>query len=127
MIAAFAYWDLSVNHGWPVPIALAAVVLVLAPLLGMGIERVLIRRLDRASLDISLTVTVGLLVFLIGLATAVWNPTTSRILPQFFAGRSVDIAAVTVTWHQLTVVVTAVVVAVALRLFLFSTRPGVAT
>ena len=127
MIAAFAYWDLSVHHGWPAPIALVVVVLVLAPLLGMLIERVLMRRLDRASLDISLTVTVGLLVFLLGLATAVWNPTTSRVLPQFFAGRSVDIAAVTVTWHQLAVVLTAIVVAVALRLFLFSTRAGVAT
>ena len=127
MMAAFAYWDLSVNRDWPVPLALFTVVFVLAPLFGALLERVLMRRLDRASLDISLTVTVGLLVFLIGLATAVWNPTTARTLPRFFSGDSVRLASVNVTYHQIIVVLTAIAVAVALRVFLFSTRAGVAT
>ena len=41
MIAAFAYWDLSVNHGWPAPLALFVVVFVLAPLFGALIDGVL--------------------------------------------------------------------------------------
>ena len=127
MMAAFAYWDLSVHRDWPVPLALATVILVLAPLFGALLERVLMRRLDRASLDISLTVTVGLLVFLIGLATAIWNPTTARTLPRFFPGDTVRLASINITYHQIIVVLTAIAVAIGLRLFMFSTRPGIAT
>ena len=36
MLGAFAYWQLHVDWGWPVPIALAVVLLVLAPALGAG-------------------------------------------------------------------------------------------
>ncbi len=127
MISAFAFWDLSQNRGWPVPIALVLVVFVLAPLIGMFVERVLIRGLQGAALDASLTVTVGLLLLLIGLAAAIWDPATARTLPQFFSGNSVSIGGVVVTWHQLTVVLVAVAVAAGLRLFMFNTRPGIAT
>ena len=41
---AFAYWQLTVEWGWPAPLALVAVLFVLAPLLGALIERVLMRR-----------------------------------------------------------------------------------
>ncbi|HLG91718.1 MAG TPA: ABC transporter permease, partial [Acidimicrobiales bacterium] len=43
MVSAFVYWDLAVNHHWPEPLALALVVLVVAPLLGAVIERSLMR------------------------------------------------------------------------------------
>jgi branched-chain amino acid transport system permease protein len=126
MVAAFAYWELSVNQGWPTPVALVVVLFVLAPLMGALIERVLMRPLHGASVDTSLTVTIGLLLLLIGVATIIWDPTQSRVLPQFFAGNSVTIFSVVVTWHQLTVVIVAAAAAVGLRLFLFRTRPGTA-
>jgi branched-chain amino acid transport system permease protein len=126
MVAAFTYWELSVNQGWPEPVALVVVLFVLAPLLGALVERVLMRPLHGAAVETSLTVTIGLLLLLIGLATIIWDPTTSRVLPQFFVGNSVSIFGVVVTWHQLTVVIVAVAAAVGLRLFLFRTRPGTA-
>ena len=85
MVAAFTYWELSVDQGWPTPLALVVVLFVLAPLMGALIERVLTRSLG--GVDTSLTVTIGLLLLLLGLATIIWDPTTSRVLPQFFAGR----------------------------------------
>ena len=43
MLAAFAYWQLTIGWGWPVPVALAVVLLVAAPAFGLGVERVLMR------------------------------------------------------------------------------------
>src|SRR5215212_5216530 len=64
MILAFAYWDLSVNHGWPVPLALIVTLGVLAPLMGALIERVLMRRLHGSSTGTALVVSLGLLLTL---------------------------------------------------------------
>ncbi|HLG92236.1 MAG TPA: ABC transporter permease, partial [Acidimicrobiales bacterium] len=75
---------------------------------------------------ISLVVTLGLLLFLVGLGTVVWDPTQVRQIPEFFAGHQVRLFGVTITWHQLTVVATAILVALSLRLFLYRTRAGCA-
>ena len=109
------------------PLAAAVVLFVFAPLMGAVIERVLMRRLRGAPIVVTLTVTLGLLLFLIGLATIIWNPTVARTVKPFFAGHQVSLHVIVVTWHQLTVVFVALVVAVGLRVFLFGTRPGIAT
>src|SRR2546422_3735614 len=62
MFGAFSYWQLAVGWHWPAWIALPAVLLVEAPLLGAGIEAVLIRPLRRSAVDLSLVVTLGLLL-----------------------------------------------------------------
>ena len=126
MIAAFAYWQIARDWGWPEPVALILVVLVLAPLLGAIIERLLMRPLRGASLDATLTTTLGLLLFLIGLATVVWDPKKPRFVFQFFRGHDYDIAGVNVSAHRLVVMGAAVAVAIALRLFLYQTRTGTA-
>jgi len=41
MLAAFTYWELTVKDGWPDPLALLFVLFVLAPLLGVLIDRLL--------------------------------------------------------------------------------------
>src|SRR5437763_16153336 len=105
MVAAFMYWELSVNQGWPTPVALVVVLGVFAPLLGALIERVLMRPLHGSSVETTLTVTIGLLLRLIVLATIILDATTSRVLPQFFAGNSVPILGVVVTWLYITFVV----------------------
>ena len=73
MLAAFTYWQFSVAWHWPVPVALLFVLLVLAPLLGAFIERVLIRPLHGAPVDLSLVVTLGLLLASIGVANQLWR------------------------------------------------------
>src|SRR5437763_6781459 len=125
MLMAFVYWQLRVSWHWPAPIALAMTLLVLAPLFGAGVERFLIRKVQGKSVVTSLVVTIGLMVGLIGLVQTVWKP-ESRVLPGFFGGSGSSLGSVFVTWHQAITVLVAVRPAVALRLSLFRTRPGVA-
>ncbi|MBA3303251.1 MAG: ABC transporter permease [Acidimicrobiia bacterium] len=127
MVAAFTYWELRINRGWPAPVALVVCILVLAPLLGAVIERVLMRGLSNVSQATSLVVTIGLMLGLIGLANTIWEA-RDRQLPEFFGenNRAFELFDVVIDWHQVITVVVAVLVAVFLRLLLFRTRIGVA-
>jgi branched-chain amino acid transport system permease protein len=133
MVSAFAYWQLSsadaigpLSFHLSQPVAALVVIFVMAPLFGAAVERVLMRPLRGASLDITLTVTLGLLLLLLGLAVVLWDPTKPRIIYPFFRGASVTIFGVVVTEHQLVVVAAAAAVAIVLRLFLYRTRTGTA-
>jgi branched-chain amino acid transport system permease protein len=102
------------------------VILVLAPLFGALIERVLMRGLQGVSQATSLVVTVGLMLGLIGLANTIWKP-ADRQLAEFFGGkRAFELSGVVVNWHQITTIAVAALVAVSLRLLLYRTRLGVA-
>lgn len=125
MLMAFTYWDLAVAHHWPEPIALPVTVLVIAPLVGLVVERALMRRLAGADVGTTLVVTLGLLVLLMGVANIAW-PTKTRFLPALWAGHSVKILGERVTDHLLTTFVLAAAVAVGLRFLLYRTRLGVA-
>jgi branched-chain amino acid transport system permease protein len=125
MVGAFAYWSLTVQHGVPKPVALAVVVLVLAPLFGAGVERVLVRRLSSAPLEVTLTVTIGLLLVLIGTTNLLWPPTDVHRLQPFLQGKQVSVLGVVLTAHQLVIVGTAVAVSLGLWAFLHLSRAGV--
>jgi branched-chain amino acid transport system permease protein len=127
MIGAFLYWQLNVASGLPSLLSFVLVAFVLGPLGGALVERVLMRRVSSASLEAKLTVTVGLLLFLIAVAQWRWNPSVNRAVPQFFNGRSVTIGGVGLSYDQLIVVAVAIAVAAALRLFFYRTRAGIAT
>jgi branched-chain amino acid transport system permease protein len=75
MMAAYLFWQLT--DGWGVPVALAAVLVlvVAAPLFGMLLERVVFRPLQRraATPAESLVATIGLLVLLLGVAYVLWG------------------------------------------------------
>lgn len=129
MMSAFVYWQLSSPDAWglPVPVALVLTLLVFAPGLGWGIDVVLMRRLHDAAPITRIVVPIGLLVALIGLATIIWPPDTVQAsLPYFFDGQTVEVAGVIITYHQIIVLITAVVVALALRILLYRTRIGTA-
>jgi branched-chain amino acid transport system permease protein len=126
MISAFLYWQLTVEWGWPAPVALIFVLLIFAPAVGALIDVVLMRNLHDASEEVRIIVTVGLMLFLIGVAQVVWKDGVPRVLPEFFPGHDVSVFSVIVSYHQLIVVFVAAAVAIGLRLFLFRTRTGVA-
>ncbi len=126
MVMAFAFWDLSENRGWPVPLALVAVLGVIAPLTGALVERFVIRRLRGAPVEVTLVVTLALLLALLYGSYVLWDPTLARPLPRFFGNNAVRILGVNVSYHQLIVVATAVLVAVGLRFVLYRTRTGLA-
>jgi branched-chain amino acid transport system permease protein len=126
MVMAFVYWELRYQHHWPAPIALVLVLLVLAPLFGATVERVLFRRLAGAAVETTLVASLGLLLVLLGAATVIWDPTKSRPFPEMFAGHQFKIAGVRVSWQQAIVVFTAIAAAALLRFLFRRTTIGVA-
>ena len=126
MVAAFTYWQLTVDWGVPSWLGLPLVLLVLAPLLGALVERVLVRPLYGAPVGVTLVVTLGLLLSLIGLANIAWPPTVTRVLPKFFDGRTVTLSSLVISGNQLLVILAAAAVAVSLRLLFTRTVTGIA-
>lgn len=126
MVFAFVYWDLSQKQGMPAWLSLAVVLLLLAPAFGFFLQRVVVRNLGNAPVGVSLVVTVGILVGLIGVATQVWPP-APRTLPPFFASSMIHIGDnIVITWHQVVTVLLSGVVAFGLFVLLARTRVGTA-
>src|SRR5215468_1675612 len=100
MLAAFAYWQLRVKWGWPTWLAVAMVLLVLAPAFGLLLERVIMRGLEGTSEATKLVVSISLLVAMIGLAQWVWPPGVSRIVKAFFGPDKITAGPVDITYHQ---------------------------
>ncbi len=96
MLMAFVYWQVRYDWGWPAPISLVFVLLVIAPLFGVLVERTLARDLGQASLVSSLVVTIGLLLMLMGLAINLWPPEGRRV-DGFFAPGGFDLGPIFVT------------------------------
>ena len=125
MFMAFVYWELAVARGFPALLSLIVVVGVIAPLFGLLIERFMMRRLTEAPVAVSLVVTVGLLVALIGAAQALWPPAGRRVDP-FFNSSGLEVADYFITAQQLITAAVAVAVALALFVLLNRTRTGTA-
>jgi branched-chain amino acid transport system permease protein len=107
-------------------LALLVVLLLVAPAFGVFVQRVLVRDLGNAPVGVSLVVTVGILVGLIGVATQVWPP-EPRSLPPFFADHLITIGDnIVITWHQIITVVLSGLVAFGLFVLLARTRVGTA-
>jgi branched-chain amino acid transport system permease protein len=126
MLAAFTYWQLRFDWGWPAPIALVFVLGVLAPAFGLLLERVIMRGLVGTSEATKLVVSISLLVGMIALANVIWEAGVSRPMPSFFQGETIDLGVTTITYHQAITIAVAILVAIGLRFLLFRTRIGVA-
>jgi branched-chain amino acid transport system permease protein len=125
MFMAFFYWQLVDQWHVPPLLALLTVVLLVAPAFGAAVELILIRRVSSNSLATTLVVTIGFMVFLIGLVNTVWKP-AARIFPPFFGHAGFHMGSVFVTWHEAITVFVALGIAVGLRLLLYRTRVGIA-
>jgi len=131
MMAAFTYWQVHApvdagGWGWPTLPALLFVVLVVAPLFGALVERVVMRGLEGTSEVVKVVVSVSLMLGLLGAANWIWPADRGRSIERFFAGRQFELAGAGIPYHRVVLLVTAAVVAVALWLFLTRTRAGVA-
>jgi len=129
MVAAFGYWELRVQRDWPAPLAFVAVVFVLAPLMGVVIERLIMRNLGGAATITNIVVTIGLLVTLLGIGSVVWAPSKFAVtpsLPRFFQADVVSVAGAPIPAHYLMVVGLSVTAAFGLWVLLARTRLGIA-
>ena len=61
-VSGAVYFDTRVRHNWPIPLAFIAAVFVVAPLLGIFLDRVLFRYLRTAPAVAKLVTVLGLLV-----------------------------------------------------------------
>ena len=124
MIAAYGYWEL-VTHHVPAALAMVLIILVGAPLLGVIIEWLLMRRLLGDTGERPIMVTLGLLSILIGMALVVFGENRGDTLNPLVGG-TFRILGVGVTSQDLVIAGAAAAIAVALRVLFHSFRLGVA-
>jgi len=124
MFATFIAWTLIVNHGfsyWPA----FALTLLVAFVGGIGVQRVVIRPLERAP-DLTIVMaTIALLVILNGLAGWIWSPEV-KTFPSPFPNRTIDVGGVTVSLQDLGVIGVTLAAVVLVALFFRYTRLGLA-
>ncbi|WP_436796034.1 ABC transporter permease [Actinospongicola halichondriae] len=127
MVAAYLYFQLKVQQGWPTPIAMVVVIVVLGPLVGLVLERIM-RSFAGASAGTTLTVTIALTVMLIGLIQTIFpDDQAARVVPSFFGNdKTIEVFGARLPWDRLFVMAIALAVAVALRYLLYVSRTGVA-
>ena len=124
MFMTYVYWQLRVHFDLPTVVAFGLTILVLAPLLGVMIERVLMRRLTTAPLVSQLVVTIGLMLALMGVAASIWSAGKSRSIPRFFGTTGFHLGETYVPWYRVVVILTGVVIGIGLRFLLHHSRLG---
>ncbi|HEY6429646.1 MAG TPA: ABC transporter permease [Acidimicrobiales bacterium] len=125
MLAAYAYWQMHIGWGWPTLVSFAVCLFVLAPVLGIVLEVGVMRRLEGTSEAAKLVVTLALALSMVGIAQWIWDPQTYRALPPLFAGDTLVIGAIRISYNDVVVLAVALAVAIGLRLLLYRTRIGV--
>jgi sulfate-transporting ATPase len=125
MFLAFVYWEFRVDIGLPTVVGILLTVLVAAPLMGVLIERLIMRFLTDSPIVAQLVVTIGLMLGLMGLAASVWNPNTSHTIPSFFGTSGVSIGGTFLPYYRVVTIATGIVIGLLLRFLLYHTRLGI--
>jgi branched-chain amino acid transport system permease protein len=126
MIVAYSLWQLASEWHVPLVIAAAVALLVVGPGIGLLLERVVFRPLERrgAGQTEKLVATLGIFLGLLGLAYAVWTGTV-RQAPALVSSKSIGLGAgLYIGADQLTVVILVGVISAALWLLFRFTRIG---
>ncbi|MEQ1785595.1 MAG: ABC transporter permease [Acidimicrobiales bacterium] len=126
MVAAFLFYQLRTEIGLPAPVGLLVVLGVFAPLVGLGLERIM-RSFRGAPPGTTLTVTIALTILLIGLVQYTLQSDGEAQTPTYlFGDRQVSILGASVRWDDVLFFAVAIGVAVGLRSLLKATRMGIA-
>jgi ABC-type branched-subunit amino acid transport system ATPase component/branched-subunit amino acid ABC-type transport system permease component len=127
MFLAFVYWEFRVDIGLPTIVGILLTVLVAAPLMGVLIERGIMRFLTDSPIVAQLVVTIGLMLGLMGLAASVWNPnsSTQRVIPTFFGTSGFNIGSTFMPYYRVITIATGIAIGLLLRFLLYHTRLGI--
>jgi len=125
MFLAYVYWEFRVDIGLPTIVGILLTVLVAAPVMGVLIERGIMRYLTDSPIVAQLVVTIGLMLGLMGLAASVWNPNTQHVIPTFFGSSGFHIGGTFLPYYRLVTILTGIAVGLLLRFLLYHTRLGV--
>ena len=124
MLMAYTYWQLKVSDGLPTWLAVGLIVFVIAPLLGVLIERIAARNLGNAPVGVSLVVTIGIFVLVVGAARTIWSSTEGRSVDPFFGSDYFTFGTFRLSYHQALTIILAAVIAGAIYVLLNRTRIG---
>ena len=126
MICAYLLWQTVQQWGWPIGLAAPLVLLGFAPALGLALERLVFRPLERraAPPSESLVASLGVFVLLVGCAFVVWGSETHVDTPTIVPAGAVRLPGGTNVRYD-TIVDLAVVAAVSIALaVVVRTRAG---
>jgi sulfate-transporting ATPase len=125
MFLAFIYWQFRVDFGVPTIAGILITVLIIAPLMGILIERGIMRFVTDSPIVAQLVVTIGLMVALMGLAASIWNPNTSHTIPTFFGSDGFNIGSTFMPYYRVVTIGTGIAIGILLRALLYHTRLGI--
>jgi branched-chain amino acid transport system permease protein len=100
-------------------------ILAMAVAFGAGVERFVVRRFEGGDPDTAVVATIGLLVFITGVAALIWGY-EPRQFPSLFPLQSIDIFGVFVSVRSLGTIIVLVVVMVLLQTLFRLTKLGLA-
>ena len=122
--AAYIFYWLYADHGWPWPLAAVVAVLIFGVVAGVVLEQVT-RRLIGAPDAVFVVATVGLLLSIVGLLYVVFG-SIQKDFPQYLPDGSVTTAGVSITYAQIISATVTIACVGVLYVFLRSARLGVA-
>jgi ABC-type branched-subunit amino acid transport system permease subunit len=123
-VGAYAFYEMRDRNHLPWPVAALVVVGLLAPLLGLALER-LGRLLAGAQEALRVVATVGLLLALTGAITARYGNVALPFAPYFPSG-TFAVAGTRIGWDQLLTVIIVGLAVIALQVVFTRTRTGLA-
>lgn len=122
MFSTFIAYAVLHQAGLPYLLAVAAAI-AFAAMLGVVVERLVIRRLMGGPIAASIMGTLGIAYMLQGFAKMIWTDDIFRF-PEFFPGEFIRIGSAQISPQSLSVIVIAVVIISALYFFLNFTKAG---
>ncbi len=125
MAVAYGFHQLRVEADLPTWLAFVLALGVIAPVLGIVIERLLFRGIEKTAQATKVVITMALLIVLQGGAVAIFGANPKRVEP-FLPTSTFRVADVNVGWDQVIIVVVGLAVLGALGLFFRSSRTGTA-
>lgn len=125
MFMAYLYWELHVSVGLSSGLSVVIILFGIAPVFGI-ILWFAMRDLGDSPVSVSLVVTLGVFMLLIGLAIKFWPADKFRTVEYFFGSDGVSILGVRVLYHYLLTIALSAIVAGLLYVLLNRTRIGTA-
>ena len=124
MFTTYIAWTLTANHGRSYWFAFVAT-LLFAFVLGVGIQRVIIRPIERASILTTVIVTIGLVLVFNGAAGWIWSAEI-RAFPSPFPNETWRISGVAISQQDVGTIGVVLGLVVLLALFFRYTKIGLA-
>ena len=124
MLMAYVFWSLVEQAGLPIWAAFAGT-FIIAIILGVLVERLLLRPMIGQPLLAVVMMTISLSIFFDGLVCFFWQ-TQTYSLPSFLPGDVVTIGALTISQEYVISLIIVPILAIALSLFFLRTKIGLA-